>query len=124
GPRSRPAGRRPGPPPPSRSSVALGADDADEADALARRAAQVVGEAQRPPGPDRVDLALGRCLAPQLEPALEEHAQPRGADGVPEGLEAAVGVDREVAVAVEGALEHLLPGRPPLGEAQVLHEDE
>ena len=41
-----------------------------------------------------------------------------------EGLEPAVGVDREVAVAVEGALEHLLPCRAALGEAEVLHEHE
>ena len=76
------------------------------------------------PGADGVDLALRRRLAPQLQPALEEHAQARGADRVPEGLQPAVGVDRQVAVAVEGALEHLLPRRAALGETEVLHQHE
>ena len=70
-----------------RSSAELGADDADEADALARRAAQVVGQAEGPARPDGVDLAIRRRLAPQLEPALEEHAQARGADRMPEALQ-------------------------------------
>ena len=99
-------------------------DDAHEADALARRAAQVVGQSERPSGTHGGDLAVRRSLAAQLEPALEEHAQPGGADRVAEGLEAAVGIDRQLAVAVERARQHLLPRRAPLGEAQVLHEDE
>ena len=70
------------------------------------------------------DLALGRRLAAQLQPALEEHAQPGGADGVAEALEPPVGVDRQLAVAVEGAGQHLFPCRAPGGEAQVLHEDQ
>ena len=41
-----------------------------------------------------------------------------------EALEAAVGVDRELAVEVEGAGQHLLPGRAPRREAEVLHEHE
>ena len=41
-----------------------------------------------------------------------------------EGLEAAVGVDRQLAVEVEGAGQDFLPGHAPLGEAEVLHEDQ
>ena len=104
--------------------VELGADDADEADALARRAAQVVGQSERPSGTHGPDLAVRRGLPPKLEPALEEHAQSGGADRVAEGLQAAVGIDRQLTVAVERARQHLLPRRAPLGEAQVLHEDE
>jgi acetyl-CoA C-acetyltransferase len=39
-----------------------------------------------------------RGLAPQLEPRLEEHAQPAGAHRVAEALEPPVGVDRQVAM--------------------------
>ena len=41
-----------------------------------------------------------------------------------EALQPAIGVDRQFAVAVEGAGQHLLPGRAPFGESQVLHQDE
>src|SRR4030088_1336901 len=69
-----------------RLSGGLGADDADEADALAGRAAQVVGEPQLLPVGN---LAPAR-LASQLQPAFEEHAQPTGADGMAEALQATV----------------------------------
>ena len=68
------------------------------------------------------DLALGGRLAAQLEPGLEHHPQPRRADRVAEGLEAAVGVHRQVAGEVEGARLDLLPRRAPLAEPEVLHE--
>ena len=68
------------------------------------------------------DLAVGRRLAAELQPRLEHHAQARGADRVAEGLEAAVGVDRQVAVEVEGARLDLLPRRAALAEAEVLHQ--
>ena len=71
-----------------------------------------------------LDAALLGGLAPQLEPVLDVHAQAGGPDRVAEGLEAAVGVDGQVAVEGEGAGQHLLPGHAPLGEAQVLHEDQ
>ena len=100
---------------PVRTRAQLGADHGDERDHLAGVAAQVVGEGQRPVG---VDLPLGRGLAAQLEPGLEEHPQPRRADRVAEALEPAVGVDRQLAVEVEGAGQDLLPRRAPLGEAR------
>src|SRR5947209_14563394 len=109
---------------PASSGRGFAAHDADEADALARGTAKVVGEGQLAAGGNRFDGALGRSLASQLQPALEQHPQSRSTDGVAEGLEATVGVDRELAVEVEGAGEDFLPGRAPLGETQVLHQDE
>src|SRR4029453_12088137 len=70
------------------SGTELRADDADERDALARRAAEVMAESQLAAATHAGDLALAR-LAAQLQPALEQHAQPRGADRGPERLEAA-----------------------------------
>src|SRR5438552_584918 len=72
----------------------------------------------------RLDGPLRRRLAPQLQPGLEQHPQARGADGVAEALEAAVGVDGQLAVEVVGPGQDLLPAEAPLGEAEVLHEDE
>src|SRR5881296_3410590 len=66
----------------------LRADHAHERDALARRAAEVVGEGELAPARDAGDLPLARFAA-QLQPALEQHAQPRGADRMTERLEAA-----------------------------------
>src|SRR5579872_1129622 len=69
--------------------------DRDEAHALARRPAEVVGEGQLPPAfADRLDGPLRRRLPAELEPGLEQHPQARGADGVAEALEAPVGVHR------------------------------
>src|SRR5919109_2136567 len=61
------------------SGTGLRADDADERDALARRAAEVMGEGQLAAAAHAGDLALAG-LAAQLQPALEQHAQARGAD--------------------------------------------
>src|ERR1700735_5366381 len=83
----------------SAESAGLAAHDGDEGDHLARVAAQVVGHGQASVA--RGDLALGWGFAAQLQPALEEHAQARGAHGVSEALQAAVGVDRKVAIEVE-----------------------
>ena len=47
-----------------------------------------------------VELALAG-LAAELQPALEQHPQTAGADRMAEGLQAAVGVDRQLAVEVE-----------------------
>src|SRR5262249_15863402 len=83
---------------------ALDTDDRHEAHASARRATGVVGEdALR-----ILDLA-GTSLAAQLEPHLVHHAQPARADRMSEALEAAVGIHRLRAVAVEAAVEHVLP---------------
>src|SRR5438270_7254774 len=103
------------------SGTGLRSDDADERDALARRAAEVVGEGQLPAAADAGDLALAG-LAAQLQPALEEHAQPGGADRVAERLQPAVGVHRQLAVEVEDAGQHVLPGGAAAGEAEVLHQ--
>ena len=70
------------------------------------------------------DPALLRRLAAQLQPALEHHPQAGRADRVAEALEPAVGVDRQVAVEVVRAGEHLLPRGAALGEAEVLHQHE
>ena len=96
----------------------LGADDADEADALAGGAAQVVGQPERAPRADRRDLALRRRLARAAAASTRRACAARTPDRVPEALQPAVGVDRQLAVAVEGAGQHFLPGRAPLGEAR------
>ena len=67
--------------------------------------------------------SVGR-LAAQLQPRLEHHAQARRADRVAERLQAAVGVDRQLAVEVEDTVELVAPRRAPLGEPEVLHEHE
>src|SRR3984885_14156721 len=100
----------------------LGADHAHEAHALSRGPAQVGGQSHGPARTDGGDLPVGRSLAAQLQPALEEHAQSRGADRVTETLEATIGVDGELAVAIEGPRQDFLPGCPPFGEPQVLHQ--
>src|SRR5262245_24525353 len=81
--RARGAARPPGR---GRSVAALGADDADEGHAFARGAAEVVREGEVATAPHAGDLSLAR-LAAHLQPALEEHAQPGGADGMAERLE-------------------------------------
>src|SRR5438132_8171734 len=103
------------------SGTGLRSDDADERDALARRAAEVVGEGQLPAAADAGDLALAG-LAAQLQPALEEHAQPGGADRVAERLQPAVGIDRELAVEIVGAGQHVLPRGAATGELEILHQ--
>src|SRR3954447_23099952 len=90
------------------SGVGLVADDADEADAGARAAAEVVRQRLALAAGDRGDLALAG-LAAQLRPRFEEHPQPGGADRVAERLQPAVGVHRQLTVEVERAGEHLLP---------------
>src|SRR5439155_24331501 len=97
--------------------------DADEGHALARRAAEVVRQGERAPAGDRRDLTLARLVA-ELEPRLEEHPEPGGADRVAEGLEPAVRVHGELAVEVEGAGEHFLPRRTTRSEAEVLRSEE
>src|SRR5262245_61300615 len=61
----------------------LGPHHADERHALARRAAQIVGEGELSSARDTRDLPLAR-LAPELEPALEEHAQTGSPDRMAE----------------------------------------
>src|SRR6187401_1967317 len=102
-------------------SAALGADDRDERDALAGRAAQIVREGQLAAARDAGDLPLA-SLAAQLQPRLEEHPEPGGADRVAEGLQPAVRVHRQLALEVEGAVQHLLPRGAALREAEVLHQ--
>src|SRR5688500_636667 len=101
----------------------LRADHADERHALARRAAQIVSERELAPARNAGDLPLAR-LAAQLEPALEQHPEPRGAYRMAERLEPAVGVHGQLALEVEGAREHLLPSGAAGGEAQIFHQHE
>jgi hypothetical protein len=68
-----------------------------------------VRQGERAAAGDARDLTLAG-LAAELEPALEEHPEPGGADGMAEGLEAAVGIDGQLAIQVEGAGEDFLPG--------------
>src|SRR4029077_4252969 len=106
---------------PGGGSAPLGAHHRDERHALARRPAEVVRERELAAPRDAGDLALA-SLAAELQPRLEEHAQPGGADRVAEGLEPAVRIHRELALEVEGAVEHFLPRGTPLSEAEVLHQ--
>src|SRR5262247_1501339 len=103
------------------SGTGLRADDADERDALARRAAEVMGESQLPAAAHAGDLALAR-LAAQLQPALEPHAKPGGADRMAERLQAAVGIHRQLAVQIERPRQHVLPRRAAAGEAEIFHQ--
>src|SRR2546429_2662935 len=115
-----PRGRRPTYAPGS-VSAELRAHQADERDHLARVATEVVGQADRAVGRD---LALLGRLVAELEPRLEHHPQPRRADRVPEALQAAVRVHRDLAVEVERAGEDLLPRRAPLREPEILHDQQ
>src|SRR5687767_12837419 len=99
----------------------LRADHAHERDALARRAAQVVGERERAPARDAGDLPRAG-LAAQLEPALEQHPEARGADRMPERLEPAVRVHGQLPLEVERAGQHVLPAGAARREAEVFHE--
>src|SRR5262249_26797566 len=101
----------------------LRADDAHERDALPGRAAEIVRERELPPARDAGDLPLARFTA-KLQPAFEQHAQPRGADRVTERLQTAVGIHGQLAVEVERAGEHFLPAGSARREAEVFHEDE
>src|SRR5688572_17742128 len=103
------------------SGTGLRSDDADERDALARRAAEVMGEGQLAAAADAGDLALAG-LAAQLQPALEQHAQAGGADRMAERLQPAVGIHGQLAVEVVGAGQHFLPGGAARGEAEVFHQ--
>src|SRR5207248_3245246 len=98
----------------------LGADDTDEAHACAGRPAEVLGERELPTllG-DGLEPPGLRRLAPQLQPALEEHPESTGANGVAEALEPAVGIHRKVAVEVERPAQHLFPRGAAIGEAEV-----
>src|SRR5262249_23268206 len=78
---------------------AFGADDRHEAHALPRKAAQVVRQAEA-----WIRDLTRAGLAAELEPALVHHAEPRGADGMPERLEAAVGIDGQPTLEIEEAV--------------------
>src|SRR6185436_7690314 len=96
-----------------------GADDRHEAHAPPRRAAEVVRQ------PELRAVYLPRPgLAAELEPHLVHHAEAARSDGMAEALEPAVGVDRLRTLAVETAVEHVLPRGAARREAHVLHEDE
>src|SRR5919108_2533497 len=99
------------------------ADHAHERDALAGRAAEIVGERELAPARDAGDLPLAR-LAAQLQPALEQHAQPGGADGMAERLEPAVGIHGQLALEIERAREDFLPRGAARREPEVLHQDQ
>src|SRR5262245_57000652 len=105
------------------SRARLRAHHADERHALAGRTAQVVREGQAATPGDARDLPRAGLTA-KLQPALEQHAEAGRSDRMPEGLEAAVRVDRQLTIQVEGAGQHLLPRGAPRGEAEILHEDQ
>src|ERR1700756_4604631 len=105
----------------TRVSAESAADDADEADAVAGRAAEVLRE--REPAVRGADL-MGAGLPAQLKPALVDHPQAARPDRVPEALQAAVGVHRQVPVPVVDPVEHVLPGVAAPGEAEVFHQDD
>src|ERR1700722_5096018 len=85
------------------------ADDGDEADAVTRRAAEVLGE--REPAVRGADLARARLPA-QLEPALVDHPQAARPDRVAEALQPPVRVHRQVSVPVVDTVELIAPGHP------------
>src|SRR5262249_14181235 len=93
-------------------------DDADPARLWS--AADVVRERD---GGLALHLAL-LGLALQLLVVLVDHTDAGGARRMAEGLEAAVGVHREVAAELEGAALHVVLGRALLAEAQVLVGEE
>src|SRR5687767_2597454 len=101
----------------------LRADHADERHALARRAAQIVSERELPPARDAGNLPLAG-LAAQLQPALEQHPQPRRADRMAERLQPAVRVDGQLALEVEGPRQHFLPAGAARREPEVFHQDQ
>src|ERR1700756_5492891 len=105
----------------TRVSAESAADDADEADAVARCAAEVLGE--REPAVRGADLT-GTGLLAQLKPALIDHPQAACPDRVPEALQAAVGVHRQGTVPVVDPREHVSPGVAAPGEAEVFHQDD
>src|ERR1700746_639884 len=98
------------------TSPGPGADHGDEADAVARGAAQVLR--QRQSAVRGGDLA-GTGLAAQLEPAFVDHPEPAGADLMAEALEPSVGVHGQLAVTVVDAVQDVLPGPAALGEAKI-----
>ena len=79
------------------------ADDGDEADTVAGRAAEVLRERQ--PAVRGADLARAGLLA-QLKPALVDHPQAAGPDRMAEALQAAVGIHGQVTVPVVNSVEN------------------
>ena len=78
--------------------------------------AQVMGQ----PEARIVQLALaGPAL--QLQIQLVEHAQPRGADGMAETLEAAVDLARDLTCGIEIAVQHRLPCFTFISQTQIFH---
>src|SRR6266850_1023881 len=105
------------------SGTGLRSDDADERDALARRAAEVMGEGELAAAADAGDLARARLTA-QLQPALDQHAQAGGADQMAERLQPAGGIDGQIAFEAVGAGQHVLPRGAAAGEPEILHQHE
>src|SRR5690606_4149079 len=85
-------------------SAELRADHRDERDVTARSPTEVVREAE----PRIGQLPLSR-LAPELQPALVEHPQAAGTNGMAEGLQAAVRVHRQPAAELERTVQNVLP---------------
>src|SRR5438132_5053267 len=98
-------------------SGAVAPEDGYGADVLVRVAAQVLRQA----AVDLFQLALSGA-AMKLLVDLVDHAQARGTDRVAEALEPAVGLDRQLAVAVEHAVEHVVDHAAGLAEAEVFHQ--
>src|SRR5205085_10716637 len=99
---------------------AVAADDGDRADVLVREAAEVVHEAAR-----RLLLPLPRPgAALQLQIDLVDHAQPRGADRMPEAFEPAVDLTRDFSVGVEEPVHHVARRAALRRDRQILHGDE
>src|ERR1700683_3204415 len=97
----------------------LAADYRYEADASARRSAKVVRQSDL----RFLDLPRARFAA-HLQPHFVHHPQPRCADRLPERLEAAVGIDRQLTFEVEEPVHHVLPCGPARTEAEILVEHE
>src|SRR5271163_3290029 len=97
----------------------LAAYHRDETDASAGRAAQVVRKA------DLRIFDLARAgFAAHLQPHLVHHAQTGRADRMPERLEAAVRIYRQLAFEVEEPIHDVLPCCPARAEAEILVEHE
>ena len=109
---------------PCRSSAELGADDADEADALARGAAQVVGQPERPSGPTVAIWRSGGASPRSCSQHSKSMRSPEAPIGCPKDFSPPSGLTGSSPSRSKVPAEHLLPRRAPLGEAEVLHEDE
>src|ERR1051326_3047025 len=96
------------------------ADNRHRTDVLVRKTAEIVRESEA-----RLILALAVTRAAEhLQIDFVDHAQARGADRVPEALEAAVDLARYAAGRIIEPVEHVIEGAALGRDVQVLHGDE